>query len=470
VAPRSDAMVPGWHVRRAPCNGPPGQHVVQLPERVGDAARKHSAAVIVCCADAHVPNRDSADLKILIVSAQFPYPPRSGFSTRVYQLARQLSARHEVTVLSYVLPHEREGVAGLAEQMSVRAVKRDAQSASRKRAVQALTMISLRPYYCRDVYSRDMQSAIDDLCSAQQFDIIQVETSFLCDFRFPADARLVVDEHNIESEVFRRMCEGERSVSRRAFNRIEYLRCRRFERTSWKRADACVVTSDRELPTVRACAPNTPVATVPNSVDLAYFAPSDNVPEPHSVVFNGILTYRPNVDAVRYLIDDIWPLVRARHPDAKLTLIGRSDGVDTRAMMAPGVELLGEVPDIRPYVHRAAIVAVPVRIGGGTRLKVVEGLAMGKPIVSTTLGCEGLAVRDGEHLLIGDDPAAFASRIFDVFENPQRSGDLGRAGRRLVEGRYSWDLAGERLEALYRRLTDEAAGHSIEPELAAAGG
>jgi glycosyltransferase involved in cell wall biosynthesis len=409
-------------------------------------------------------------VKILIVSAQFPYPPRSGFATRVYQLARQLSARHEVTVLSYVLPHEREGVGGLAAQMSVQAVPRRAQSASRKRAVQALTMTSLRPYYCRDVHSRDMQLAIDELCAAERFDIIQLETSFLCGFRFPGDTRLVIDEHNIESEVFRRMCEGERSVPRRAFNRIEYLRCRRFERTSWKRADACVVTSDRELPTVRACAPNTPVATVPNSVDLAYFEPSGATPEPHTVVFNGILTYRPNVDAVRYLIDDIWPLVRARQPDARLTLIGRNDGVDTRAMMAPGVDLMGEVPDIRPYVHRAAVVAVPVRIGGGTRLKVVEGLAMGKPIVSTTLGCEGLAVRDREHLLIADDPAAFASRILDVFENPHRSGELGRAGRRLVESRYSWDLAGERLESLYRQLTGEEAARSIEPELVGTGG
>jgi polysaccharide biosynthesis protein PslH len=409
-------------------------------------------------------------LKILIVSAQFPYPPRSGFSTRVYQLARQLSARHEVTVLSYVLPHERDGVAGLAAQMSVRAVPRSAPSASHKRAVQALTMPSLLPYYCRDVHSHEMQQAIDELCAAQRFDIIQLETSFLCAYRFPSDARLVVDEHNIESEVFRRMCEGERSLPRRAFNRIEYLRCRRFERTWWKRADACVVTSDRELPTVRACAPNTPVAAVPNSVDLTYFAPSAERPDPHTVVFNGILTYRPNVDAVRYLIDDVWPLVRARFPDAKLTLIGRSEGVDTRDMMAPGVELLGEVPDIRPYVHRAAVVAVPVRIGGGTRLKVVEGLAMEKPIVSTTLGCEGLAVRDREHLLIADDPASFAARIFDVFENPDGSAELGRAGRRLVEAQYSWDLAGERLESLYHELTGEQAGPSIEPELAAAGG
>lgn len=406
-------------------------------------------------------------MNILIVSAQFPYPPRSGFSTRVYQLARQLSARHKVTLLSYALPHERDGVAGLATQMSVRAVEWTAPSGLGKRAIQALTIASPRPYYCRDIYSENMQQAIDDVCSTGTFDVIQVESSFLCDFRFPRNTRLVIDEHNVEYEVFQRMSEGERSLSRRAFNRLEYLRCRRFEQAWWRRADACVVTSDRERPTVRESAPDTPVAVVPNAVDLDYFTPSGTSAEPHTIVFNGTLTYRPNVDGAHFLIDEVWPLVRDRYPDARLTLVGRSEGVDTRSLMGPGVELLGEVPDIRPYIDRAAVVAVPIRIGGGTRLKVVEALAMGKATVSTALGCEGLAVRDREHLLIADDALAFASRIFDVFESAALRDALGHAGRRLVEGRYSWDLAGARLESLYRQITGDETGPSMAFELVA---
>jgi len=409
-----------------------------------------------------------APLKILIVSAQFPYPTWSGFSTRVYQLARQLATRHEVTLLSYAFDHEQDGVAALSAQMRVRAVHRNARSPIRRRVMQTLTIASPRPYFSRDAHSRAMQQAIDDLCAAEQFDVIQLESSILCTFRFPPGPRLVIDEHNVESELLRRMCEGERSLSRRLFNRAEYRRFRTFERAAWQRADACVVTSERELPVLRAAAPGTPVAAVPNCVDLAHFVPSGELPEPHSIVFNGILTYRPNVDAVRYLVDDIWPLVRERYPDARLTLVGRCEGVDTRPLMVPGVELLGEVPDIRPPIQRAGVVVVPVRIGGGTRLKVVEGFAMGKAIVSTTLGCEGLAVRDGEHLLIADDPGSFASRIFELFEAPERSDELGRAGRRLVEARYSWELAGERLESLYRQITCTEPRGSLEQELAAA--
>jgi glycosyltransferase involved in cell wall biosynthesis len=407
-------------------------------------------------------------LNILIISPQFPYPTRSGFTTRVYQLVRQLLAHHSVTLLSYAWPHERDGVAALATQMSVRAVERKPLSLMGKRIAQAVTIASSRTYYCREVYSEAMQEAIDDLCSTENFDVIQLESCILCTFRFPRDTRLVIDEHNIEYELLQRMCEGERSLPRRIFNRVEHARFRRYEQACWERADACVVTSEREVVPVQTCAPDTPVAVVPNAVDLDYFALCDTPAEPHTVIFSGTLNYRPNLDAVHHLIDEIWPLVRHRYPDARLTLTGSNDGVDIRSLRKPGVRLLGEVPDVRPYVGRAEAVAVPIRIGGGTRLKVLEALAMGKPMVSTAAGCEGVAVRDGEHLLIADDAATFASRICEIFENPGVRDALGQAGRHLVETRYSWVLAGERLESLYRQISDTEPGRSMGPEVVVA--
>jgi glycosyltransferase involved in cell wall biosynthesis len=219
-------------------------------------------------------------MKILIVAAQFPYPPRSGFAMRVYHLARQLARRHEVTLLSYAQPHERDGVAPLSEEFSVRAIEREPMSRLAKRSAQAASMFSLRPYYCRDVYSEAMQTAIRELCSGGAFDVVQLESSFLCGFDIPGGARLVIDEHNVESEVFRRMFEGEKAPHRRLFNRVEYARFRRFEERWWNRADGCVVTSDRELPTVTGRAPHTPVTVVANGVDLEYFSPSKARVEP----------------------------------------------------------------------------------------------------------------------------------------------------------------------------------------------
>jgi glycosyltransferase involved in cell wall biosynthesis len=393
-------------------------------------------------------------LNILVISAQFPYPPRSGFATRVYQLARQLATRHRVTLLAYANQEELEGVRALGRQLSVRAVQREPGSVSRKRVSQALSLPSSRPFSCRSVHSRAMQDALDDLCSQEKFDVIQLESSLLCTFALPPGPRVILDEHNIEYEVFQRSCEGETSIPRRTFNRIEHSRFRRFEQSWWSRVDGCVVTSERERPVVNTYAPHTPVAVVPNSVDLEYFSPGSDDVEPNTVVFNGILTYRPNLEAAHYLVEQIWPLVARRRPDATLKVVGRASDADIRRLSRPGVVVTGEVPDIRPHLSRAAVVAVPVRFGGGTRLKVIEGLAMGKAMVSTSLGCEGIAVVDGEHLLVADGAQAFASRLLELFEDDGRRAALGRAGRGLAERAYSWELAGERLESLIRSFGD----------------
>jgi glycosyltransferase involved in cell wall biosynthesis len=146
-------------------------------------------------------------------------------------------------------------------------------------------------------------------------------------------------------------------------------------------------------------------------------------------------------------------------PDAKLTVVGRAYPADLRNLECPGVTLTGEVPDIRPYLKQASVVSVPIRMGGGTRLKVVEGLAMGKAMVSTRLGCEGIAVRGGEHLLIADDAPAFASSVLHLFENPALRSQLGSRGRALVEREYSWSLAGERVHSLYESIATSASAN-----------
>src|SRR5215207_3215029 len=160
-------------------------------------------------------------LNVLVVSAQFPFPPHSGFAMRVYQLARQLADRHDVTLLSYARPADRDGVEALREQMEVAVVEREPASLAAKRAAQAMSVASRRPFSCRAVHSDEMQRAIDELCAGKSFDVIQVESSLLCAFSFPAEAALVLDEHNVEYEVFERMHRSERSLMRRSFNRLE---------------------------------------------------------------------------------------------------------------------------------------------------------------------------------------------------------------------------------------------------------
>jgi glycosyltransferase involved in cell wall biosynthesis len=305
-----------------------------------------------------------------------------------------------------------------------------------------------------------MQQAIDALCAAHDFDVIQLEASLLCAFTFPGDTPLVLDEHNIEYEVFVRMTESERSFARRRFNQIEAGRYRRFEQDWWKRVDAVVITSGREAPVLARVAPRTPTTVIVNGVDLHYFTPSDEPPMPRTLVFNGILDYRPNLDAAYHLVDEIMPLVSARFPEAKLKIIGRGYPADIKRLTRDNVEVIGRVPDLRPHMTQSAVSVVPIRMGGGTRLKVVEGLAMGLPMVSTTLGCEGVSVHDREHLLIGDDAESFAARIVELFENPAFGRELGLAGRALMEREYSWDLGGELLDGVYRDVITRRHGRA----------
>jgi polysaccharide biosynthesis protein PslH len=392
-------------------------------------------------------------MNIVVVTAQFPFPPRSGMTMRVYQLVRQLARRHQVTLLSYPEPGYEDAVAELRKELRVRVVDRRRPPGWARRAAQVASIASAVPFSSREVYSKELQHELDALCRSTACDVVQLEGTVQCRLSVPRGVRVILDEHNIDYEVFERMRDGERSLARRAFNRWEYERVRRFEQKAWTRVDGCLVTSEREEPIVQAFAPNTPTAVVPNGVDLDYFAPGGAI-EPRTLVFNGLLGYRPNFDAALHLVDDIWPSVLDHHPDAQLTIVGRAGEAERRRLSRPGVNVTGEVPDIRPYMRSAAVIAVPVRMGGGTRLKVVEGLAMGKAMVSTTLGCEGVGVRDHEHLLIADGAAEFTSGVIRLFADAELRDRLGAAGRRLIESQYSWDLAGERMEALYQQVLD----------------
>jgi len=208
--------------------------------------------------------------------------------------------------------------------------------------------------------------------------------------------------------------------------------------------------TDLDLNQVRNWGIRSP-ALVENGVDLDEFSPSQEQPAALEILCLSSLDWFPNVDGVNYLIDEVMPLIVARMPAVRLRIVGRRPpkGLQDKIARLPWLDFVGEVSDVRPWLARASVVIVPLRIGGGSRIKILEALAMGKPVVSTTIGAEGLAVSGETHLLLADSPEELARRTIELLKSPELGPRLGEQGRKLVQERYSWDRAADALEAAW---------------------
>jgi glycosyltransferase involved in cell wall biosynthesis len=231
----------------------------------------------------------------------------------------------------------------------------------------------------------------------------------------------------------------------------------------WKRSDGLVMMSERECQIVDRLVPSKPTTYMPCGVDLDDLRPHPEALEPGTMIFTGTMDYRPNADAVVYFAGEILPRIVREYPDARFLVVGRNPPDEVRRLAGPNLTLSANVPEVRPYLARAAVVVVPMRIGAGARLKVTEALAMGKAIVSTTLGCEGHPIVPGAQALIADDPEGFAAAVLRVLRDPALGLALGARARALAEQSYGWPVLLERLETFLTRIAEAHAGRAPSP-------
>ena len=248
-------------------------------------------------------------------------------------------------------------------------------------------------------------------------------------------------------------------MGRRVYAGANWRKLRREELRTYSEADGvylCSAADERrllnELPGVRT-------AVVPNAADVEYFQPraTDPPPDGRTVVYFGLLSTVPNIDAMVHFVRDIWPRIAKARPDARFKIIGGRPPPSLQALAGPRVELTGFVSDLRPHVAAAAAIVVPLRLGGGTRLKIVEAMAMGKAIVSTTLGAEGIEAVAGRDILLEDEPGAFAEAVNRLLVEPDLAARIGRSARQLAMERYGWSEAARTLEGFYRQVMEKAA-------------
>jgi len=405
--------------------------------------------------------RDRLDLLFL---SQFPpSPPTFGAQRRIQGLMSALAQHHDVSAVSLIPPELDVAVAERAMReycKEVALVPARPWQGARKRLLQLRSLVSTRSFEHRFFDVPGLRQVLDSLLSRRAFDVVTVEQPFLADVmlaRAPAGQgppRLVLDEHNIEFDLARQQASIEAGLARKLYNASNWPKLRKEELRLWRRFDGVIFCSAADEARARGLVPTVRSAVVPNAVDLTYFRPRPEDPpsDGRTVMFFGAINYHPNVDGLLYLLREVWPLLARSHPHALLKIVGQHPTPDILAFRGPRVEVAGTVDDLRPHLARAAVSIVPLRIGGGTRFKILEALAMARPVVSTSLGAEGIDVESGRHLTIADDPASFARAVGALLDDPQLGARLGWEGRALIERRYSWDAAAYRLDVFFREL------------------
>lgn len=400
-------------------------------------------------------------MKILFLTPFLPSPPRFGGQRRLDGLMRGLAQKHEVDVLSFNRSDEWEHSSIEATRKYCREVvtksNLDLVDVREKRTAQLRSLLSLHSFeHLLAARRSDFQRALDGMLLRTRYDVVQVEFVWMTAFRFggrgPSAPRWVLDEHNVEYDILKRTVNAAAGLSRHVYNALNWRKLAREEHAAWRRFDGVTLTSKRDEELLQRDTPGVRSAVVPNGVDLTEFAVSVGSGDTDSLLYFGAINYFPNQEAVTYFIDHIFPRIRQRRPNAKFRIVGPGAPESVLSRQGNGVEVVGMVDAVAPYIEQASAIVVPLRIGGGTRLKIVEALAKGKPVISTRLGAEGLDVIHDEHLLLADEPADFADQVERVLSDSTLAARLGASGRRLMEDRYSWQSIVLGLERFYESL------------------
>jgi glycosyltransferase involved in cell wall biosynthesis len=403
-------------------------------------------------------------MRLLHLTPELPYAPGgSGGSTRQFQLLRRLrELGHEVDVVAPVHPTQAEGPAILDEAGIRLFGKRRPESRVRETLAALCRRPGLIPAAARmPVMAWQVEVMVTALVPAlrralaERPDVIAIEHDWAAALArwLPAGVPRVLTLENLSWAYYEARARATSSLTRRGLLRLEGRRFARFDRRHLPSYDLLVTMSEEEHGGLRTVI-DEPVVAIPNGVDCARLPAASPDPDQPRLLFVGTLAYPPNAEGAEWLVREVWPRVHAACPAARLEIVGRGASDALQGLADDRVRLPGFVPDIAESYARASVVVVPLLSGAGTKLKLLEGLASGRPVVSTPVGAEGVSVRNGEHVVIADPGEPFAAAIVALLNDPDRRRALATAGRRLVEERYDWRVLGDRYAEALVALTD----------------
>ncbi len=407
--------------------------------------------------------------RLLFLSHCLPYPPHSGVTSRTFNVLRQLAVEYDVDVVAFSRkshqPDQNARDAACRVLRSVAAsVAEPTPMPSERAALRRVwdhvrSVLSGRVFTYYQYDSRAFADRLRATLRARTPDLVHLDSMDVHRW-VPAlpPVPIVCTHHDVDSDLLRLRAARVNHAVLRRYLLLQAARLEQLERDLCPRFALNVMMSDVDARRLRAIAPRAATVVVPNGADTVYFQPNGTESVAGRVVFVGPTNTHPNRDAVEFLLTEIWPGVRAADRSSSLQLIGRNAPVDRKRYDAePGVTALDYLPDLRPALSEARCCVVPMRIGGGTRVKILDAWALGKAVVSTSIGCEGLDAVDGENILVRDTPAAFADAVLRVLHDAELRARLERNARRTAVERYSWNVVGERLRAAYDHLLSQPA-------------
>jgi len=391
-------------------------------------------------------------VKILFLSAWLPYPPINGAKIRIYNLVRQLSKKHEITLLSFAqtIPIEKaiESVPVLEKYCrSVKIVQAQTFKPSGFRTYKGFLSTVPRSVY--QTYSDEMAELIRDTLHHNSFDVIVASEVYA-----PSLVSLLISDIQgipkildaIEIALAMDAYKSQKRVLSRVRNGLTWIKLRQFTKNMLRKSTACTVPSSEEKKNIISLVDERyPVEIIPHSLDLDQYKESYELAEPNTLVFTGSFTYHANLDAVRYFSNDIFPEIRKQLPPARLKVIGNLNGIEPEDIHGyDAMTFTGLIQDVRPEVARSWLSIVPLRVGAGTRLKIIESMALGTPVISTSKGAEGLDVSHGKNILIADTPDEFIQAVLNVMRSSELRKRLSDGGRALVAEKYNSEVIGEK--------------------------
>ncbi len=400
-------------------------------------------------------------MKILVLSTWFPYPPNQGSKTRAYQLIKALAHSHEIALVSFEDVEVQSAWRDhLAEMCHL--VKTVPQNPFARRLTrQGQGWFSLKPSSVREGYSKQMSACVRGVATDWRPQVVLALTFVTAPYALEVKGvRRVVDVDNLLAPMLHENYKQAEHLLPRLRRYMAYWKFRRYERWLFHQFELCLLVSARDMRAIQEYAPLEPdhVGLVPNGVDPEYFHPVGPAASNNSLVFSGSVNYGPNYDAVDYFLHEILPIVRREIPDVRLRVTGSThDGLLAQLPADTNVTFTGYVADVRPVIADSTACVVPLRHGAGTRLKVLEAMALGTPVISTSKGAEGLEVEPGRHLLIADRPDDFAAETVRLLHDGDLRAALASAARQLIQERYDWANIGHRLRDLIDHLAARTA-------------